>query len=128
MGWNSIIYLAALSNVPGELIEAAKIDGANRICIIWNVNIPCILPTIVILLIMATGGMLSVGFEKIFLLQNDLNLEVSRVISTYTYEIGLLGGQLSYSTAIGLFNNVVNLIILAIVNRVSDKVSGMSIW
>lgn len=127
-GWGTIIYLAALAGVPSELVEAARIDGANRMQVIWHVNIPCIMSTILICFIMSTGSLLSVGFEKIFLLQNDLNLEASRVISTYTYEIGLIGGQFSYSTAIGLFNNIVNIIILFISNKITEKASGVGIW
>ena len=127
-GWGTIIYLSALAGVPGELVEAAKIDGANRFQIIRHINVPCILPTIVIMFIMNTGSVLSVGFEKIFLLQNDLNLDVSRVIATYVYEIGLAGGQFSYSTAIGLFNNIVNIIVILIANKISKKVSGIGIW
>lgn len=127
-GWGTIIYLAALAGVPPELVESARIDGANRIQVIRYVNIPCIMSTIVIMFIMSTGGILSVGFEKIFLLQSDLNLDTSRVISTYVYEIGLVSGQFSYSTAIGLFNNVINVIIILIVNKISSKVSGTGIW
>jgi len=128
IGWNTIIYLSALSGVSQELIESAKMDGATRTKIIRYVNIPCILPTIVITFIMRTGSLLGVGFEKIFLLQNPLNMEVSRVISTYVYDIGLIGGQFSYSTAIGLFNNLVNLLMIFIVNRIAKKVSGIGIW
>ena len=127
-GWGTIIYLAALSGVSQDLVDSAKIDGANRLDIIWHVNIPTILPTIVIMFIMNVGSILSVGFEKIFLLQNNLNLDASRVISTYVYDIGLLGGQFSYSTAIGLFNNVVNVIMLLIANKISRKISGIGIW
>lgn len=127
-GWGSIIYLAALSGVSPELEEAAVIDGANRMQIILHVKIPSILPTIVIMLIMSFGGILSVGFEKIYLLQNSLNLSVAQVISTYTYELGLKGGQYSYSTAIGLFNTVVNILLLIIVNIVAKKVTDISLW
>ncbi len=127
-GWGTIIYLAALSGVSPELIESAKIDGAGRFQIIRHVNLPCIMPTIIIMFIMNTGNILSVGFEKIFLLQNDLNLETSRVLSTYVYEIGLLGGQFSYSTAIGLFNNVLNILTLFISNKIAKKVSGTGLW
>lgn len=127
-GWGTIIYLSALSGVSQDLIESAKIDGATRLQVIKYVNIPCILPTIVIMFIMNTGSVLSVGFEKIFLLQNDLNMETSRVISTYTYDIGILGGQLSYSTAIGLFNNVVNVVVILLANRFAKKISGIGIW
>lgn len=124
----TIIYLAGIAGVSQELIESARMDGAGRLQVIWHVNLPCILPTIIIMFIMRTGSILTVGFEKIFLLQNNLNLETSRVISTYTYEIGLLGGQFSYSTAIGLFNNVINVIILYISNRIAKKVSGIGLW
>lgn len=128
IGWGSIIYLAALSGVPPELVEAAIIDGAGRSKVIWYVYIPSILPTIIITFIMSTGSILSVGFEKIYLLQNNLNLDASRVISTYTYEVGLVSGQFSYSSAIGLFNNVINVILLGIVNTISKKVSDVGLW
>lgn len=128
LGWGTIIYLATLSSVSPSLHEAAFIDGANRMQIIWHVNIPSILPTIVIMLIMSCGRILSVGFEKIYLLQNSLNLDVSQVISTYTYELGLIGGQYSYSTAIGLFNTVVNVVMLVIVNLISKRLSDVSLW
>lgn len=128
LGWGTIIYLATLSSISPELHEAAYIDGANRLQIIWHVNIPGILPTVVIVLIMNCGRILSVGFEKVYLLQNSLNLDVSQVISTYTYELGLLGGQYSYSTAIGLFNTIVNVIMLAIVNTICRHISDVSLW
>ena len=128
LGWGTIIYLATLSSVSPELHEAAYMDGANRMQIIWHVNLPCILPTVVIMLIMSCGRILSVGFEKIYLLQNSLNLDVSQVISTYTYELGLLGGQYSYSTAIGLFNTVVNVVMLLIVNTICKRLSDVSLW
>lgn len=118
LGWNSILYLSALSSISPEQVEAARIDGANRLQIIRHVNIPGILPTIAITFIMRTGGLLSVGYTKIFLLQNDLNLDASQVISTYVYNIGLLGGQYSYSTAINLFNNVANILVLLLANRI----------
>ena len=127
-GWGTIIYLAALAGVPAELVESARIDGAGRLKIIRYINLPHIMSTIVTMFIMRIGSVLSVGFEKIFLLQNDLNLEVSRVISTYVYEIGLVGAQFSYSTAIGLFNNVVNIILLLTTNKIAKKVSGIGIW
>jgi len=128
VGWGSIIYLAALSGVSPELVEAAKIDGAGRFQVIWHVNIPGILPTIIITFILSTGGMLNVGFEKIFLLQNPLNLDASRVIATYVYEMGIRGGQFSYASAMGLFNNVVNILLLLIVNSVSRKISDIGLW
>lgn len=127
-GWGAIIYTAALSGVSSELIEAARIDGANRLKIIWHVKLPAIMPTIVIMLIFSCGGILNVGFEKIFLMQNALNTSVTTVFSTYTYEIGLRGGQFSYSTAVSLFNTVVNLVILTIVNTVAKKTTEIGIW
>ena len=128
LGWGTIIYLATLSAVSPELHEAAYLDGANHMQIILHVNIPCILPTVVIMLIMNCGTILSVGFEKVYLLQNALNLDTSQTISTYNYELGLLGGQYSYTTAIGLFNTVVNVVMLTIVNTVSRRVSEISLW
>ena len=128
VGWGTIIYLAALSGVSPELVEAAQIDGASRLQIIRHVHIPGILPTVIIMFILATGNLLSLGYEKILLLQNDLNLSVSRVISSYVYEIGLQGGQLSYSTAINFFNNVVNILILLGVNWIATRTSEVSLW
>lgn len=127
-GWNSIIYIAALTGVSQELHEAAKIDGANKLQRILNVDLPAIMPTMVILLIMNCGSILSVGYEKVYLLQNDLNTPVSEVISTYIYKMGLQQQRFSYSTAIGLFNNVINFIILITVNKVSKKISGMGLF
>lgn len=128
VGWGAIIYVAALAGVQSELIEAARIDGAGRFQIIRHVKIPAIMPTIVIMLILSCGGILSVGFDKIYLMQNSLNLSVSQVIASYTYEIGLRGGQFSYSSAIGLFNTVINLVILNIVNVVAKKTTEIGIW
>ena len=128
VGWNTIIYLAALSSISPEMIEAARIDGASQWKILWHINVPSILPTIVTLLILHTGSILSVGFEKIYLLQNPLNLDASRVISTYVYEVGMGSGQFSYSTAIGLFNNVVNVVCIVLVNQISRTVTHISMW
>lgn len=126
-GYGSVIYIAALAGVSPELHEAAIMDGANKLQRMWHIDLPAILPTAVIMLIMNTGNMLSLGFEKVYLMQNDLNLGVSEIISTYVYKVGLLSTQFSYSTAIGLFNNVVNLIILLCVNKLSDKLTGTSL-
>ncbi len=128
LGWNAIVYIAALAGVSAELLEAARIDGANRLQIIWHVNLPHIFPTIVTLLIISTGSVLSVGFEKIYLMQNSLNLDASRVISTYVYEMGIENAQLDFATAVGLFNNAVNIAILLIVNTVARKISKISIF
>ncbi len=127
-GWSSIIYLAALSGVSPELHEAAIIDGANKLQRIWNIDIPTIMPTMVILLVMSFGSIMNVGYEKAFLLQNNLNISTSEIISTYTYKIGLQDAKYSYSTAIGLFNNVINFALLIIVNRVARLLSGTSLW
>ena len=127
-GWSAIIYIAALTGVSPDLHEAAQIDGASRLQRVIHIDFPSILPTIVIMLIMRCGSILSVGFEKVYLLQNPLNLDASEIISTYTYELGLLGGQYSYSTAIGLFNTLVNVTLLIIVNTVSKKLSDTSLW
>ncbi len=128
MGWSSIIYFAALSSVSPELHEAAIVDGATKFQIIRHIDIPSIIPTATILLILSCGSILSIGFEKVFLLQNDLNLGVSEVISTYTYKVGLIDNNISYSSAIGLFNSVVNAVLLISVNWVSRKVSDTSLW
>lgn len=127
-GWGMIIYLAALSSISPELYEAAKIDGASKLKTIWYVDIPGILPQIVILFIMRTGSFMNVGFQKAFLLQNPLNLEASEIISTYVYKVGLLDAQFSYSTAIGLFNTVINIILILMVNTICKKVNDTSLW
>lgn len=127
-GWSSILYVSALSGVPQEMHEAAIIDGAGRWKRIWHIDLAAIKPTIIIVTLMSLGNMLSVGFEKVYLMQQPLNLNVSEVISTYTYKIAFEGGSFSYSTAIGLFLNVVNLLILGFFNFISRKVSEVSLW
>lgn len=127
-GWRTIIYMAALSSVDQQIIEAAIIDGANRLQKIWHIDLASILPTITILLILSCGSLLSVGYEKILLLQNQLNMEASDVISTYVYRLGILDSQYSYTTAIGLFDSFVNFIILTLVNSAMRKASTTSLW
>ncbi|NBD24614.1 ABC transporter permease subunit [Paenibacillus sp. T1] len=127
-GWGTIIYLAALSAVDPQLHEAAIVDGASRLKRVLHINIPTIVPTISILLILNVGNILGVGYEKVLLLQNSLNIESSDVISTFVYRSGLLSNQLSFSTAVGLFNSVVNAILLLTVNRIAQKTSDNSIW
>lgn len=127
-GWNSIIYLAALAGVSPQLYEAARIDGASKLQIIRHVDIPALVPTMIILLILNMGGVLNTGFEKVFLMQNTLNLPVSEVISTYTYKIGILSSQFSYSTAIGLFNTAINFAFLVLANQIAKRVSDTSLW
>lgn len=127
-GWNSIIYISALAGIDPQLHEAAKIDGAGRLARIIHVNLPGILPTIVILLILNVGQIMNVGFEKVFLLQNDLNKSASDIISTFSYSIGIKGGQYSFASAIGLFNSVINFTLLVLVNTVSRKLGETSLW
>ncbi|TMV44210.1 sugar ABC transporter permease [Paenibacillus mesophilus] len=128
MGWGTIIYLAALAGVDPQQHEAAMIDGASRFQRVWHINLPSIVPTMVILLILNVGSFMSVGFEKVFLLQNPLNLESSDVISTYVYRSGLVQGQFSFSAAIGLFNSVINFVLLLAVNRIAKRLSETSLW
>ncbi|MFI2857748.1 ABC transporter permease [Paenibacillus sp. JSM ZJ436] len=128
LGWNSIIYIAALSAINPELHEAATIDGATRVQRIWSINLPGIMPTVIILLILSIGNFMSIGFEKVYLLQNQLNMESSEVIQTYVYRSGLLQAQYSFSAAVGLFNSVINLILLVTINSIARKVSQTSLW
>lgn len=129
-GWGSIIYLAALSSVDPFLHEAATIDGATKFQRVLHIDIPGILPTAIILLILNAGRMMNVGFEKVFLMQNELNLRASEVIQTYVYKVGLASAtaNYSYSTAIGLFNSVINLILIMTVNRIARKLGDTSLW
>lgn len=126
-GWSTIIYTAALSSVDSELLEAAQIDGANRWQRMWHINFPTLLPTVVIQLILTSGTLLNVGYEKTLLLQNTMNIGVSEVISTYVYRMGLINHDYSFSTAAGLLNSVVNVIVLTIVNWISKKVTETSL-
>ncbi|TJY42324.1 sugar ABC transporter permease [Cohnella pontilimi] len=128
MGWQSIIYIAALSGINPQLYEAAKMDGASRLRRIWHVSIPGIVPVIVILLILDVGHFMDIGFEKILLMQNNLNSEASDVISTFVYKTGILNGEYSYTAAIGLFNSVINLTLLLLVNRFARKTAETSLW
>lgn len=128
LGWSTIIYMSALAGIDQEIHEAAMIDGASRLKRIWHINLPGILPTISILLILNMGGVMSVGFEKSFLLQNDLNLATSEIISTFTYKMGLQHRQYSYSSAIGLFNSIINMILLLIVNGLTRRFSSTSLF
>ena len=127
-GWGTIIYIAALSGVDPSVVESAVIDGAGRFRKIWHIDLPSIRPTIVILLILNAGGIMNVGFEKVLLLQNALNMQTADVISTYVYRVGLTGGQYSYTAAIGLFNSIVNVLLLVAVNAIANKVSEVSLW
>lgn len=127
-GWGSIIYLAALAGIDPQLHEAAIMDGATRIQRIWHINIPGILPTVVILLILRTGSIMNIGFEKVFLMQNPLNMDTSDVISTYVYRSGLIQSQYSFSAAVGLFNSIINFDLLVLINSIARRVSETSLW
>lgn len=128
MGFSSIIFLAALTGVSPELHESAMIDGAGIVKRIWHIDIPAILPTIVIMLIMAIGNILSIGYEKVYLLQNGMNLEVSEIISTYVFKTGIRSAQYSFATAVGLFNSVINLILLVAANFIAKKTTEISLF
>jgi putative aldouronate transport system permease protein len=128
MGWNSIIYLAALANIDEEMIEAALIDGANRWHRVIYITLPSITPTISIMLIMNLGRMMNLGYEKIMLLYNGSTYETADVISTYVYRRGILGNDFSYATAVGLFQAVIGLILIVSANTISRKVSETSLW
>lgn len=127
-GWDSIIYMAALSAIDPSLYEAAKVDGASEWDKILHIEIPALVPTMVILLILRAGGLMNVGFDKVFLLQNGLNLDRSEVISTYVYKVGLINQQYSFSAAVNLFNTVVNFAMLALVNQIARRVGETSLW
>ncbi len=124
MGWNSIIYLAALSSVDTQLYDACRIDGANRWQTMIHIDLPAVIPTVMILLIMNMGNILNVGFDKVYLMQNSLNLGSSQVISTYVYTVGIQKSQFSFGTAVGLFNTVINFIFLIVTNHISKKATG----
>lgn len=127
-GYGAIIYIAALAGVNPELYESAKVDGASRFQKILRIDLPSILPVAVIMLILNLGNIMKLGFEKIYLMQNPLNLNSSEVISTYVYKVGLLGSNFSFSTAIGLFNSIVNLMLLILVNYIARKLTENSLW
>lgn len=122
-GWASIMYTAALANASQELTEAAVIDGANVMQQIWNVDIPAIKPIIVIQFILQAGNIMSIGFEKAYALQTDMNVQASEILATYVYKMGLLNGDYGFSTAVGLFNSVINVILLLIVNKTVSKLN-----
>lgn len=128
MGWSAIIYLAALAGVDMELHEAADIDGASRLQKIIYINLPTILPTIIITLILQLGKIANVGWEKVYLMQNDLNVATAEVISTYVYKRGIIGQSYSFSSAVGLFNNLVNISLLLISNTISKRVTKTSLF
>ena len=127
-GFSAVIYIGAISSIDPQLYEAATVDGASRLRRIWHITLPGILPVAITLLILAIGGMINVGFEKIILMYDGANYEVSDVISTYVYRRGLVGGEYSFGAAIGLFNSVANLIMITAANIISRRVSGVYLW
>ncbi len=128
MGWGSIIYLAALTGIDVEIQEAAYVEGATKLQQVWYIDLPTIIPTIVTMLILSCGSILNVGFEKVFLMQNTLNLQTSEIISTYVYKVGILDTQYSYSAAIGIFNSVINLALLISVDRISKAMGQRGLF
>jgi len=128
LGWGSILYISALSAVPTEQIEAARIDGASRFQIMWHINLPTILPTIMITLLMRLGGIMSLGYTKLLLFTNPMISEVTNTVSMYVYSVGIVNGDYSYSTAIGLFNNIINIILLLTFNKLSKKLTEISLF
>ena len=128
LGWSSIIYLAALTGIDPQLYEAAEIDGANRLRQPWHITLPGIMPTIIMLLILRMGSILGVGYEKILLLYNETIYETADVISTYVYRKGLIEANFSYSTAVGLFNSIINVVFLVGTNLISKKVTDIGLF
>lgn len=128
LGWDSIIYFAALTSIDVSLYEAARVDGAGRWRQMWHITLPGIAPTVVILLILRIGNLMSLGWDRIYLLYNDMVMETADVISTYVYRTGMLQVQYSYATAVGLMNSIVNIILLFSANYISRKVSDSSLW
>jgi putative aldouronate transport system permease protein len=128
VGWGAIIYLAALTAINPEVREAATVDGASKLQRILNVDLPGIVPVIIIMLILRIGNMMDVGFEKVFLMQNPMNISASEVINTYVYKVGLLQAQFGFATAVGLFNSVVNFALLIFANFLSKRFSDSSLW
>jgi putative aldouronate transport system permease protein len=127
-GWATVIYIAALSGVDVQLHEAAIVDGASKLRRIFTVDVPCILPVIIIQLILSIGNVMNVGFEKAFLMQTPLNLDTAEIIPTYIYKVGLQQSQYAFSTAVGLFNAVINLVLLVLVNQIVKRFSETSLW
>ena len=127
-GFSSIVYLSAISSIPPELYEAAIIDGASRFQCARKITLPFLVPTITILVIMGMGNMMSVGFEKVFLMYSEATYEIADVISTYVYRRGLISQQYSFGTAVGLFNAVINFLFIIVFNLISRKVGETSLW
>ena len=128
MGYSSVIYFAALSGIDPTLYEAAELDGASKLQRIRYIDLPSIMPTVIIMLIMSAGNLMSIGFEKAYLMQNDRNSGVSEIIATYVYKVGLIDARYSFSAAINLFNSAIDFVILIVINKISRKLSDTSLW
>ena len=128
MGYSSVIFFAALSGIDPTLYEAAELDGASKLQRIRYIDLPSIMPTVIIMLIMSAGNLMSIGFEKAYLMQNDRNSGVSEIIATYVYKVGLIDARYSFSAAINLFNSAINFVILIVINKISRKLSDTSLW
>ncbi|UQZ33159.1 protein lplB [Paenibacillus sp. PK3_47] len=128
IGWNSIIYLAAIAGVDPQLYEAAVVDGANRFQRVWHITLPALKPTIIILLILAIGGLVNSNFDQMFMMQNSLTQDAANVLSVYSYKMGLVAGRFSYGTAIGLFQSIVAFILMYIANFASNKITKESLF
>lgn len=127
-GYSSVIYFAALSGIDPTLYEAAELDGASKLQKIKYIDLPSIMPTVVIMLIMSAGSLMSVGFDKAYLMQNDRNMGVAEILSTYVYKVGMIDARYSFSAAVNLFNSGINFIILVVVNKIAKKVNEVSLW
>ncbi|RDG39620.1 ABC transporter permease [Streptomyces corynorhini] len=127
-GYSAVIYMATLAGVDPSLYEAARVDGASRLQKIWHIDLPSLRPTAVIILVLAVGNIMAIGFEKAFLLQNPLNLSSSEIIATYVYKTGLINADFSQATAVGLLNSVVNLVLLVFVNFIAKRLTGSGVW
>ncbi len=127
-GWDSIIYLAAIAGVDQEQYDAARVDGCSRFQMMYKITLPNIMPTVVLLLILRIGGIASIGFDQPYMLGNTMVTSVSEVLSTYTYELGIVQGKLNYATATGFFQSLVNFVLVMTANKVSDKLSGNALW
>ena len=130
LGWGTILYLAAIAGINPSLYEAATVDGANRFQRVWHITLPCILPTITTLLILDIGGLVGSGgaFEKVFLLYNPMTYETADIVSTYVFRMGIGSGNYSYATAVGMFEGIINLVLLTIANIVSKKTTESGLW
>lgn len=128
LGYSSVIYIAALSGVDPQIHEAAIVDGASIWRRIWHIDLAELRPTVLVLFIMSLGNVINVGYEKVLLMQNSLNTSTSEVLSTYVYKIGLINSDYGFSTAVGLFNSLVSMVLLLVANRVAKKLAGYSIW